>query len=431
VRSVALAVAAAVSLMAQGTEEDFHVYREPPRLLLTAQRQRLLERERERNSLRWQNFDALVASGSPLAEPGFALALHYRVARTAASGRQAVEWALGADDLRQMALVFDWCSDLLTPAQAERLAARLQEGLRKPARDMTAHAARVLAAIALADRLPDAADAVLREAVAWWRSQPPQPRTQWYAQAEFLHAIRDNVKIDLRESAVAYFTSWPLAYIAGFYPAAFPGPDNDLRIPVYSGAGEPDLEAATRARAAGLAMVALDTNAVNYQFLQGFLMNDRFLLRDPLGAPYEFLWANPYQPGLSYQTLPLVYHDRTTGDVFARTGWDEEATWIGYFEGGLQRFRAGGVELLRRGAVIAPLRVGPALITSVADSAEIRLRIDAPVLFVLGLRPGAEYGVEIDDQELDFLTTDGSGTLVVNTAPDTDAGVRIYPRAVN
>ena len=34
--------------------------------------------------------------------------------------------------------------------------------------------------------------------------------------------------------------------------------------------------------------------------LQGWLMHDSFMLKSTFGAPYEFLWANPYQPGLSY-----------------------------------------------------------------------------------------------------------------------------------
>ena len=65
---------------------------------------------------------------------------------------------------------------------------------------------------------------------------------------------------------------------------------------------------------------------------------------------YEFLWANPYQPGLSYFQLPLVFHDAATGHVFARTSWDEDATWIGYFDGHLQVFRDGKLETLRAGA---------------------------------------------------------------------------------
>ena len=55
-------------------------------------------------------------------------------------------------------------------------------------------------------------------------------------------------------------------------------------------------------------------------------MQDRFLMRGALGILYEFMWANPYQPGLSYFQMPLVYHDADSGHVFARSSWDEDAT---------------------------------------------------------------------------------------------------------
>lgn len=433
-RGVLLGFIAAFSLWAQPSADDFHVYRDPPRLFLTAQRQRLLERERERTSLRWQYFNSVSDTSNPvLPEPGFAGALYYRVTHQNPAGRKAIDWAISpaARDLRQLALVFDWCGPLLSPAEADRLAAKIQQGIAQPATTLATQSARALAAIAIADRLPDAADGILREIVTWWRKQPPAKRDELYPLFEFLHAIRDNTKVELRESASAYFTALPLDYIAGFYPAAFPGPENNFRIPVLTGTGEPDVTAATRARAAGLAMVALDTNAVNYQFAQGMLMNDQFVMRDPLGAPYEFLWANPYQPGLAYQTLPLVFHDPTTGHVFARTSWEEDATWIGYFDGTLQLFRNGGVQTVRPGTPIAPVRVGDAIVTVPADPKSIQVRLEGQHLFVIGLAPRSTFAVEIDDQELDFLDSDIGGTLVVSASPDTDAGVRIHPHAVN
>lgn len=435
-RAVLIGFTAAVGLWAQVPGDDFHVYRDAPRLFLTAQRQRLLEREKERDSLRWQYFDANSVSDTStpeLPEPGFVWGLYYRVTHQNAIGRKAVDWALSpaSSDLRQLALVYDWCAPLLTRPEADRLGEKIQQAMLRPATNLAGQSARALAAIAIADRLPDNGDSILREIVTWWRAQPPAKREGLYPLFELLHAIRDNTKVELRETASAYFTNLPLDYIASFYPAAFPGPQNDLRVPVFTGTGEPNLTVAIRARAAGLAMVALDTNAVNYQFVQGMLMSDRFVLRDPLGAPYEFLWANPYQPGLAYQTLPKVFHDPGTGDVFARTSWDEDATWIGYFDGALQLFRNGGVQAVRKGTPIAPVRIGDAIVTVPADASAVQVRLEGQQLFVIGLAPKTEYAVEIDDQELDFVRTDVGGTLVVSSAPDTDAGVRIRPHTVN
>jgi hypothetical protein len=368
-----------------------------------------------------------MSAEAPMSEPGFAWALYYRVTGREAAGRRAVEWASRGSDLRQLALVYDWCGPVMRGGEAELLAQKIQQGIAQPAPTMTGQAARALGAIAIADRLPDAGDGVLRGIAAWLRERKTYAREDWYALFELLHAVRDATKVELRSGASAYFERLPLNYIAGFYPAAFPGPDNDLRIPAYSGTGDPDLALATRARAAGLAMVAYDTTAVNYQFLQGFLMTDRFAMRDPLGAPYELLWANPYQPGLAYQTLPLVFHDPTTANLFARTSWEEETTWLGYFDGSLQMSRGGGVQSVRPGTAVAPLRVGDAIVTRPATGSPLQWRMDAPVLFVLGLAPSVEYGVEIDDQELDFLATDVGGTLVIRSAEGTDSGVRISP----
>ncbi len=418
------------SLWAQAQDDDFHVYRDAPRLFLTAQRLRLLERERERTSLRWQYFDAAASTAS--AEPGFAAALYYRVTHENSAARKAIDWALSpaGTDLRQLALVYDWCSPQLSKPESDRLGAKIQQSLARPGADLRAQSARALAAIAIADRLPDAAQGTLLEIVTWWSKQPPAKRDDLYPLMEFLHAVRDNTKVELRQGSADYFNELPLDYIAGFYPASFPGPENDLRIPVFSGNGNPDPVVATKARAAGLAMVALDTNAVNHQFVQGMLMNDRFVMRDGLGSPYEFLWANPYQPGLAYQTLPLVFHDATTGHVFARTSWEEDATWIGYFDGALQLFRNGGVQAVRPGTPIAPVRIGEATVTVPADAKAVQVRLEGQQLFVIGLTPKTEYSVEIDDQELDFVQSDIGGTLVVTSAVGTDAGVRIQPHAV-
>jgi hypothetical protein len=153
----------------------------------------------------------------------------------------------------------------------------------------------VFAAVALADRLPDQGNAILSEVVQkWWRSKLVLPRDQRYALYEMLHVLRDNVKIDLRESAAGYFKDLPLAYLTGHYPAPFAAPDNEFLIPVYLHEGNPDPADAAMSRAAGLAMVAYDTNALDSQLLQGWLMRDRFTMRGSLGAVYEFLWANPF-----------------------------------------------------------------------------------------------------------------------------------------
>ena len=429
-------------------DEDFHVYRDAPRLLLTPQRLRLLQREHERQSARWEQYDSLISGGAPMPEPGFAWALYYQITRQPAAAKQAIDWALkdvaepDASVLRQLALVFDWCGPAMTPAQADRLAAKIQAALAKPATDVGGQNARAFAAIALADRLPDQGNAILSEIVQkWWRAQVvpkigPQlaagraalPREQRYALYEMLHVLRDNVKIDLRESAAGYFKDLPLAHLTGHYPAPFSAPENEFLIPAYLHDGNPDPADAAMSRAAGLAMVAYDTNALDSQLLQGWLMRDRFMMRGSLGAVYEFLWANPYQPGLNYDHAPLVFHEPYSGEVFARTSWDEDATWIGYFDGRLQLFQNGRLQTLRQGAAVSPVQVGTATVVSAPAKDAAKFRLANETLFVLGLAPRSEYAVEIDDQELEFLDTDAGGTLTVPVSGSADVGVRVKLR---
>lgn len=426
--------------VAQQADEDFHVYTDAPRLLLSKQRLRLLQRERERQSMRWEQFDALISGGAPMPEPGFAWALYYQVSKNPAAGRKAVEWALGdVNDLRQLALVFDWCTPVMNDAQAARLSSKIQKALAAaaPADDFRAHAARALAAVAISDRLPDHGETLLRaEIEGWWRgpvvkrieSGRALPREQLYWIYEMLHAVRDNLKIDLRESVPAYFRSLPVDHLASHYPAPYEAAENEYRVPVYVREGEPDLNDAAMSRAAEMAMVAYDDNATESQFLQGWLMQDRFLMRSALGSVYEFMWANPYQPGLSYFHTPLIFHDAFTGHVFARTSWDENATWIGYFDGHLQMFRDGHVETLRAGVATKPVHIGDALLLSADSRDATRFRADAEAVFVLNLAPRAAYDVEIDDQELWECETDAGGTLVLSFPEGATAGVRIRRR---
>src|ERR1035437_9430809 len=119
-----------VTLAAQTSDDPVAVFTEHPRLFLRPQRLRLLKRERERASPRWQQFRTLVAGNAPLPERGFAWALYFQVTGDEDFGRKAVEWALTpAADLRQQALIFDWCQDLLTDNERRDLIARLTKGI--------------------------------------------------------------------------------------------------------------------------------------------------------------------------------------------------------------------------------------------------------------------------------------------------------------
>jgi hypothetical protein len=419
-------------------QDEYRVYTEHPRLFLTPQRLRLLKRERDRASMRWRQFDLLVRAAAQMREPGFALALHYAVSGDAAIGKRAVEWALGPGaDLRQLALVYDWCQTLLSATQSKALETKLDRlAAQKTGTDLTAARDRVLALIAAADDR-HAEENPLRETVrGWWRAQfAPQladgrsivPLDQLFALCEILHATRDNLKIDLREDAPDYFRDLPTYQVLANYPAPLSAPENEYRIPVYQGSGQPDLDRAALARAAGLSTVAYDNNALESQYLQGWLIQDRFMLQGVFGAPYEFLWANPYQPGLSYFQLPVFFHNEHSGALFLRSNWEDDAVWFGIYEGEAQLFREGRVTVLNQKGPLGPkaegLPVGDASV--VVGRSPMQFPMEGGRVLVVGLKAHWKYMVETDDEEMSELETDGAGTLVLEYPGDWAAGVRI------
>ena len=81
-------------------------------------------------------------------------------------------------------------------------------------------------------------------------------------------------------------------------------------------------------------------------------------MRGALGAPYEFLWANPYQPGLSYHHLPTFFHDPLSGILLLRSDWEESAVWLSYNRGEMELFMDGKRSGLQPRAIKEPLEIG-------------------------------------------------------------------------
>ena len=436
-------------------EETLKVYTEHPRLFLNAHRLKLLQREKERRSMRWQQFELLMAGHAPMPEPGFASALYYRAGQDQDSGRRAVAWALspgsearsGGDprpDLRQLALVFDCCQDLLTPAQSRALALKLQKGIEQSQRDRSVAAARsrLLAAVALGGHLQDVSNQEIERLIrTWWRGEIAPAlqagrdvigRDGLYPLFELLHAVRDNLNIDLRENAPAYFKNLVTYDLLTYYPAIYPAPEGEYRIPASKGGGEPDLRRAMLARAAELAMVPYDPNGPANQVLQGWLMHDNFIMRGTFGITYEFLWANPYHPGLSYYLVPLVFHDELFGRLFLRSNWEESAHWLGYFQGELQLFEDGKVTVLNPELSEGPLSLDTAVVYFGKNALKFQALVnEGEEVFVLGLRPHRVYQIEVDDQELAEGKTDVGGILALKVPAKVQVGVRLRETPVS
>jgi hypothetical protein len=374
-------------------------------------------------------------------EPGFADALYYQVSGDRQYATQAIRWALGpsATDLRQLALIFDWCQDALTEPQSKDLAAKMVRLIATSERDTSVPAVRnrAFAAVALAGHRADVSKKQIEWVVnKWWRDQMTTglksghdlvPRDTVYALFEILHAIRDNLNIDLRDSVPGFFKGLPIFHLVSYYPASFPAAESEYHIPAAKGVPEePDLALAARSRAAELSMVAYDNNAPESQILQGWLMHDNFMMRGTYGITYEFLWANPYQPGLSYYLVPLVFHDDLFGRLFVRSSWEENAKWLGYFDRQLQMFDEGKPTILNTQLSLDPIALPEAIVLTANYAKKFKITVDeGETVFVVALKPRQAYEIEVDDEEMREEWTDPGGILSLQLPSKVPIGVRM------
>lgn len=427
-----------LAAIATAQPADFRPPGGQPSLLLTPARLRLLQRERARRSPRWQQLDLLVGGKTALPEPAFAEALYFQANGDKAVARRAIARALGEGlDLRQLALVFDWCQPALTPPESAALAAKLERAIARPPAGASVQEARsrAFAAIALADAAPAASERELRRIVEiWWggtaipglsAGRDVLPREARYALFELLHAVRDNLNLDLRESARDYFRELPALDLLSYYPEPYSAPENEYRLP-GSPRSQPDVRAAEAARAADLAMAAYDTTSAATQYLQGWLMHDLFAMHGAYGAPYEFLWADPYQPGLSYFHAPLAAHDAVTGRLFIRSSWDDDARWAGLSGGMLQVWADGKAQNID---LASPklLDFDAAVVAVTGGASSFAFEKQVARLFLVGLKPRGRYRIAAGSRERE--ETADAGGIVELEFPDGFRGtIRLRPQ---
>ncbi len=435
----------AFRLLGQSRPDSFKIYSDGPRLLLRPQRLKLLRRERERRSLRWDQFETLWTGHAPFPEPGWVDALRFQLAGDREAGTRAVAWSLGPadlarpEDVRQMALVADWCATLLTGDDKSQLFAKLRRAMNdaRPVKTLPEARAKMFAAIVLTEAQPAASEKALATVFdAFWtadfvaslkNAKTTVSNADGYALLEILHAVRDNLNFDLRETFPEWFRQYPLLHMLAHYPAPWPGAANEFRIPADGTIEKtgPDVRKAALSRAAELAMVAYDANAGSSQLLQGWLTNDRFLMRDPYGIAYELLWANPYQPGLSYYHVPLAMHDEIGGQLFVRSSWEDDASWIGFFGGQLQLFRDGAVTRVDPAAARDPLDIDTAIVFFARETKRFAVKDAEADVFLVGLEPRRAYHIEVDGEEMIEEVADPGGIVYLPGVPA--GGVRLAP----
>lgn len=434
--------AACFFLLVCGVEaqDTYRAYTESPRLLLRPQRLRLLKRERERQSIRFQQFDAYISNDQYVPENGFAYSLAGKVYENKEHCVAAANWLLKPKngDLRQRALSLDWCGEMLPAATVAALRKSVEAETPAPA-TITSLRDRIFAALAFTDFKPDWSEKVAKESVEHWKkviapriaSGQAVAKKELYPLLELIHAVRDNFDIDLRTDAPQYFLDLPLVQMLSYYPAAYPGKDNEFRVSFFANDGDPDLGLALMERAAELALVSYDNNAELSQPLQGWLLQDRYLMRGPEGIPYEFLWANPYQPGLTYHHLPNSFHDKANGRLLLRGGWEEEARYMCYFDGKLQLFEDGVRKMVKLSSSAEPVEIGEATLIvgtkEMLKPLQFVLRGDPrESWYVVGLKANTVYDIEVDDNELREAKTDAGGILSLDFQKEASGvGVRL------
>lgn len=192
--------------------------------------------------------------------------------------RDAGEWSLKSAnvndprDLRQMALVYDWCQTSMDESRTSMVARKLTAVLKNRPTETLAIRSHLFAALAVADlESQPAQDFIKYVAETWWKSkimpqllagQNPFPkREDLYAMLEILHSIRDNTRTDIREGAGKWFEELAPMQLLSYYPQPWPAAENEYRIPAYIGKGDPSMQEAAYSRAAEMALVAYDGNA--------------------------------------------------------------------------------------------------------------------------------------------------------------------------
>jgi hypothetical protein len=445
---------------------DYRVYTKHPRLWLDGGRLGRLRHEVKRETERWRQLQSLSQNGAVFPEEPLWLALQFQVADSKEAGRKAAEWLQAKAgsgnafsdpaDLRLGAIVYDWCFDLLSAEQR----ARLSDAMGKAARQIAAQSgleaepvrSAVLAAVAVSDDWDGAPQALLDLIARRWRReiQPALLRGETadragelMAMLEIFHAVRHNLETDLWRESDAVFRPLPRIEMLRCYPPPLETETGFLRQLAQPSGVHLDAKAeSVPARIAEMMLVAYENTLEEYQFLQGWIRHDAFVLRDPYGAVYEFIWINPYLPGLSYSNSPPVAYDEVRGRVFARQGWDENDVWAGYLGGELQVYGDGQRMVIGPENRQAPLEFPGAAV--VLARLPMRFQVNVPhaptahddrVIYVVGLREGETYDVKVNGSRFQPYVAGRGGIVIIRNQAgqgvpeiDFDATVKVQIR---
>jgi hypothetical protein len=360
----------------------------PPSLLLTGRRLHRLKLDAQRQTERWSNFEQRVKTVTDSPERGFELALYSAVTGNADACHSAIEWGKAhAGEHRQIALILNWCRAGVAAVDRQAL-------LNAPVEKDSAHPFESARDTLFTDVIQGRAS---RESVRQqWSQLLPliqhDPRVclpEIYALFEFLDVAQKNFRTDLRQDNARLFSTLPYIFLLSIHPSDLDHPD-------------------WKTRAGGLMMVNVDPNLQGSSFVQGWAMEDPKMAREGPGVAYEFLWANPYLPGLGYYNMDLFAYDPDSSLLVARKSWDANSCWVSSFRG--------HVDLLQcpAGLFNSPVTFGKLTVLPMQDQCQ-QVKPRANVVTMLsGLQPGARVAWEEQGKKF-TATADVSGNIMLSS----------------
>lgn len=436
-------------------QADFRVYRERPRLFLEPARLARLRKDVDRQTLRWQALRALIEEGQAFPEQPFVDALRFQIEGDEQAGGSAVAWSQrmaasgirAAAELRLAALVYDWCRDLFDEpsrlAVQNALAAAVEDLLPRAGLDAGLIRAAVLASIALAGDWPGSEAALGELLQTHWKADvaPALARgdltddgAALVAVLEATLAVRHNLELDLLRETGGALSALASTRLLSYFPLDIDTEEGRARRP--SGFGADEREARLQAplyRIADMLLVAYESNLREFQFIQGWIRDDNYLLRSPMAAPYEFLWVNPYLPGLTPQSAPLLEHDPVRGRLYGRQSWQRPTTWVGYANSRLTVLADETLSSATGLSDLPPMFFPEAAVVPVEPPAKLallwepspRTAPETAKIFLVGLRSGETYSLKINQRETRLVQAGAGGILVLRTDPTQDKRDRI------
>ena len=426
-------------------QAEYRVYEEHPRLFLDAGRLARLSKEVDRQSVRWRALRAHVDAGTVFPEQPLVDALRFQVEGSEVAGERAVEWSrqqaedgiATAFDLRLAALVYDWCHQLFdsgTRATVRNaMAGAVAEVLPQAGLDPGLVRAAILASIALAGDW-EGSEAALSDLLGTHWENEIRPALEigglsddgatLIAILEASLAVRRNLETDLLRPASQALAGLVRTRLLAYYPLDIETSEGLARRP--SRFGTDQRLASVQAplyRIADMLLVAYESNLREFQFLQGLVHDDRYLLRSPMAVPYELLWVNPYLPGLTPQSAPTLAHDPVRGRLYARVGWQRPSTWIGYTQGRLQVLAGEELSATEDFDSLTPMYFPDAAVVPVVPPAKVVLAWqgngeNAPAtaaIYFIGLQEGETYSLRVGGREARLVQAGAGGIFVLRS----------------